>query len=92
MYVKVKDIVEKCTEKSEGLIIYQHCQCYITDECLIKIDFEGIVNVTEDFVFGFLGQFSGQEKEVIKRIQYVRVQTYIKTRFKRATKQIMAVH
>lgn len=92
MYVKVKDIVEKCTEKSEGLIIYQHCQSFQGDECLIKIDFEGIVNVTEDFVFGFLGQFSGQEKEIIKRIQYVRVQTYIKTRFKRATKQIMAVH
>lgn len=91
MYVKVRDIVEKCTEKSEGQTIYQHCQCLNDNESLIKIDFEGVVNVTEDFVFGFLGQFSGQDKEVINRIQYVRVQTYIKTRFKRVTKQIMAV-
>lgn len=87
MYLKVKDIVNKCTEKSEGLLVYEHCRCSMDSECIIKVDFDGVFNVTDDFVFAFLGSFQ-QDKAVINRIQYVRAQTYIVTKFKRATRQI----
>lgn len=90
MYIRVKDIVTKCTERSEGLRICEKCQ-EPDESTMIKIDFEGIVNVTDDFVFGFLGPLASN-KEVINRIHYVRIQAYIKTKFKRTTKQIMAVH
>lgn len=90
MYVKVKDIVGKCTEKSEGMLIYQQCQCSLSQHEMVNVDFDGINNVTDDFVFGFLGPFS-QDKEGINKIHYVRIQAYIRNRFKRATRQIVAV-
>lgn len=92
MYIKVRDIVPKCTERSEGILIFNECLCSIGSTEYISIDFDGIQNVTDDFVIAFLGQLAGKDKTAINRIQYVRVQTYIKTKFKRATKQIVAIH
>lgn len=89
MYIKVIDIVPKCTEKSEGLLIYKNC-CDSQDSRLIKLDFDGVINVTDDFVFAFLGA-AAKNENLIDRIQYVRIKTYIKNRFKRAHKMVVAI-
>lgn len=90
MYIKVTDIVSKCTEKSEGILIYEQCRVSLSNHKLVSIDFEGVINVTDDFVFALLGAIAAQDKTIINCIQYVRTQTYIKTRFKRASKSIFA--
>jgi hypothetical protein len=87
VYIKVRDIVSKCTEKSEGIRVYEKCQ-YSLSENIISIDFDGVMQVTDEFVFALLGEIAKQDKTVINRIQYVRIQTYIKTRFKRASKRL----
>ncbi len=91
MYFKIKDIVPKCTERSEGRLVYEKCACELESCEFVNIDFDGILNTTDDFIFAFLGGFK-EDKTAIQRIKYVRIQTYIKTRLKRTTKTILAVH
>lgn len=90
MYIRVRDIVPKCTEKSEGILVFQNCQASLSDR-MISIDFDGVINVTDDFVFALLGAIAKEDQTTINRIHYVRIQTYIKKRFKSASKRFMDV-
>ena len=89
MYVKIKDVVHKCTERSEGERVFNAFDTCVTDCGCISLDFYDIVNVTEDFIFALLGSIAKQDAQAIIRIQYVRAHGHIKTKFKKAAKIVL---
>lgn len=81
MYVHVKDIIAKCTSKSEGLALYEAIKPELELGDNIMIDFHGITNITTDFLNGFSGTaLESFTKDTLKQIRYVRTATYIKRR------------
>lgn len=86
MYLLVRSVVHKCTERNEGVLIYEQCKRTLQSGSDIRVDFDGIVNVSDDFVYGFLGEAA--KKHSLKQIYYVRVQSHILTKFKRFAKTV----
>lgn len=80
MYIFVKDVVEKCTEKQEGARLGEVCQCSKNEA--LRVDFHGVMNVTEDFVCGFLNGFHNFTET---KISYVRTKPFIKKKFQKYT-------
>lgn len=88
MYVLVRDYVGKCTERSEGEKIYQLVKPCLKGKETIRIDFDGIQNVTDDFIYGFLGSVITKNRNAFKRIFYVRSKTYIRTKIRDFSKKM----
>lgn len=86
MYLLVRNVVSKCTERSEGVSVFKECEESLQQGVDIRVDFDGIINVSEDFVYGFLGQVA--EGHNFKQICYVRIQSHILTKFKKFAKAV----
>ncbi|CAG5001943.1 hypothetical protein DYBT9275_02772 [Dyadobacter sp. CECT 9275] len=81
MYILVRDVVEKCTENCEGVKLSQICEKANAAES-IKVDFFGIIQVTDDFLFGFLSQLKNTETS-LTQLQYVRTPAYIRRKIQK---------
>ena len=70
MFICVRSLVDKCTENSEGVTVYEKVSPFLGNEN-VRVSFDGVVNVSEDFLCGFLGSVIQKNKESYKTITYV---------------------
>ena len=82
MFVIVREIVAKCTENQEGVQVSKVCLDGIKKSETVRVSFDGIVNVTEDFIYGFLGTVATANKQYLKQIKYVRIENRIRSKIK----------
>lgn len=89
MYLIVKDLVPKCTESYEGNCLYDACIGALVQKENVRISFSGIGNVTEDFLFAFLGSIKKSiPKDSFKNISYVRIESHIFGKIKATCKAL----
>ena len=86
MYILILDVVPKCTENIEGLKLYRSIRNDLKKDKNIRVDFHGIVNITDDFLNGFLGTVAEKNNAQLKNISYVRIKSHIHTKIKSFSK------
>ena len=87
MFLFIKDIVPKCTEKIEGQMVYQSFAAGLAQSENVRLDFFGIMTVTDDFINGMLGAVEPQN---FKQLHHVRAKNHILTKIKTFSKSRMA--